>query len=104
MEISILRNTIFCIFAALFTIKQKDKQKEGYMCQVSKATILHANRRLIERKGVRLSERVVSSNGDFHVSVFSNGKLYTQVITKNQIREAYGKALAKNKANHGAKL
>lgn len=74
------------------------------MCVVSKASILRANKRLIERRGGSSSERVVSSNGDLRFSVFSNGKLYTQVITKNQIREAYGKALEKNKVNHGKKL
>lgn len=74
------------------------------MCQVSRATVMRANRRMIERGGIRSTERVVMSNGDFHVSVRANGKVYTQVITREQIREAYGKALAKNSAIHGAEL
>ena len=74
------------------------------MCQISKATVIRANRRMIERRGVRSTERVVSSNGDFYVSVRANGKVYTQVITRDQIRKAYGMALAKNSAIHGAEL
>lgn len=66
------------------------------MCKVSKATIICANKRMIGRGGYRSDERMVSSNGNFSVSVISNGKLYTQVITKKQVREAYEKALKKN--------
>lgn len=80
------------------------KRKENKMCQVSKATVIRANRRIIERKGVRSTERMVASNGDFHVSVKADGKVYVHVITRKQIREAYGKALAKNGAIHGAEL
>lgn len=47
---------------------------------------------------------MVASNGDFHVSVKADGKVYVHVITRKQIREAYGKALAKNGAIHGAEL
>lgn len=71
------------------------------MCQISRATVLRANRRMIER-GKRPGKCAVTSDGKFHVSVVANGRVYTQTITNEQIREAYGKALEKKSAYHVA--
>ena len=70
------------------------------MCQISRETVIRANRRMIERKSVRGGSSV-TSDGSFRVSVAANGKIYRQTITREQVREAYGKALKKNGA-HGA--
>lgn len=61
-----------------------------------------ANRRMIERGEKRTYRSTVSSDGNFNISVAANGKIYTHVITREQIREAYGKALAKSSVSHGA--
>ena len=43
-------------------------------------------------------------DGSVVMSIAANGKVYSQTLTKEQIRQAYGRALAKNGMGHGAKL
>ena len=72
------------------------------MCQISRETVRRANKRMIERGARRTYRSTVSSDGNFNISVMANGKIYSQVITREQIREAYGKVLVKNGMCHGA--
>lgn len=72
------------------------------MCQISRATVIRANRRMIERKSEGRSMSFVTSDGNFHMSVMANGRIYTQIITREQVREAYGKALSENVVTYGA--
>lgn len=85
----------------LYFCKSKQQTKgENHMCQISRETVIRANRRMIEHKPVRGGSSV-TSDGSFRVSVAANGKIYRQTITREQVREAYGKALKKN-GTHGA--
>lgn len=64
------------------------------MCQISTATVMRANRRMIERRFARHdAEAVTAPDGSFRVSVFANGRVYFQVVTESQMREAFGEAL-----------
>ena len=59
------------------------------MCNISKETILRANRRVSDN--ARSSYR--NANGDFVVATQYRGRTYSQTISLNTIRENYGKAL-----------
>lgn len=59
---------------------------------------------MIERKMERNFEREVPSDGNFSISVAANGQIYNKIITRDQIIEAYGKALKKNSVSHGAEV
>lgn len=64
------------------------------MCKISKTTVLRVNKKMIERKNESRANNF-SMNGDIQVSVFANGKIYSQIVTGEQIRTAF--ALAMNK-------
>ncbi len=64
------------------------------MCKISKTTVLRVNKKMIERKNESRANNF-SMNGDIQVSVFANGKIYSQIVTSEQIRTAF--ALAMNK-------
>ena len=61
---------------------------------------MRANRRMIDRKIDRSSGDAVATDGSFHISVFANGRMYCQVVTEKQIRDAFGKALKSRGSSH----
>ena len=75
------------------------------MCQISRETVRRANRRMIAGvPSARKARTTVMDDGSVVMSIAANGKVYSQTLTKEQIRQAYGRALAKNGMGHGAKL
>lgn len=52
----------------------------------------------------RKAQTTIADDGSIIMSIAANGKVYKRTLTKDQIRAAYGRALAKNGMCHGAQL
>lgn len=67
------------------------------MCQISKLTVIRANERMI--KGDYKHSNNTQAGDWLCVSVYANGRLYKQELTRTQIHEAFGKAIINTNSN-----
>lgn len=74
------------------------------MCQISRKTVIRANRMMIEHRSDRVGKSTATNKSGIFISVTLNGRLYSQTISHDKLREAFKQALKESEALHGTKL